>query len=130
MKLISEQIKSKLIDEQTSFGWNQYTHNLIKDLIELCNSLKGEELKNVSAAFRAGFHTEDKWSLELEIYDHVLMHYNEEVLTYDQYQEEKKSTAFFKKNFVDEGQDQELLPCNCGEAHICNCQIAEGGQDA
>jgi hypothetical protein len=129
MKLISEQIKSKLIEEQTSFGWNEYTNNMINDLIELCNSLKGEELKNVSAAFRAGFHTEDKWSLELEIYDHILMHYDEEVLTYDQYQEEKKSTAFFKKNFVDEGQDQELLPCNCGEADRCNCHIAEGGQN-
>jgi len=106
MKLLTEIIKSKLIEEQTNFEWNKYTHNMINDLIELCNELKGQELRNIEQAFRSGFHTEDKWALELEIYDHIRINYDEEVMTYDEFQQEKKRVAFFKKNFSDEGGDK------------------------
>jgi hypothetical protein len=47
--------------------------------------------------------TEDKWSLDLEVYDHILIHYNEEILTFDEFEQEKKRVAFFKKNFANEG---------------------------
>jgi len=103
MKLLTEIIKSKLIEEQTNFEWNKYTHNMINDLIELCNELKGQELRNIDQAFRSGYMTEDKWALDLEVYDHILIHYNEEILTFDEFEQEKKRVAFFKKNFADEG---------------------------
>lgn len=103
MKLLTEIIKNKLIEEQTNFEWNKYTHNMINDLIELCNELKGQELRNIDQAFRSGFHTEDKWALDLEVYDHILIHYNEEILTFDEFEQEKKRMAFFKKNFSDKG---------------------------
>lgn len=130
MKLITIQIKSKLIEERDNFGWDRHTQLLLEELLELCNGLKYQELQNIEAAFRTGFHTTDRWSLNLEIYDHIKSRYDEDTMSYDQYCEEKKSADFFRKNFQDEGQDQELLPCNCGEATICNCNIAEGGQDA
>ena len=103
MKLLTEIIKSKLIEEQTNFEWNKYTHNMINDLIELCNELKGQELRNIDQAFRTGWITQDKWSLDLEIYDHIMTRYNEESMTYDEYDSLKKSVNFWKK--VIGGQD-------------------------
>jgi hypothetical protein len=103
MKLLTEIIKSKLIDELVDYEWNQHTHNMLNNLIRLCNELKGQELRNIDQAFRSGFHTEDRWALDLEVYDHILIHYNEEILTYDEFEQEKKRVAFFKKNFANEG---------------------------
>ena len=130
MKLITEQIKSKLIEERINFGWDRHTQLLLEELLELCNQLKGQELRNIEEAFRTGWQTTDRWSLNLEIYDHIKSRYDEETMTYDQYCEEKKSADFFRKNFQDEWQDQELQECNCGEADRCNCHIAEGGNNA
>ena len=130
MKLITEQIKSKLIEERINFGWDRHTQLLLEELLELCNQLKGQELRNIEEAFRTGWQTTDRWSLNLEIYDHIKSRYDEETMTYDQYCDEKKSADFFRKNFQDEWQDQELQECNCGEADRCNCHIAEGGNNA
>ena len=130
MKLITEKLKSKLIEERDNYAWDKYSIFMINELIELCDQLKGQELRNIEEAFRTGWQTTDRWSLNLEIYDHIKSRYDEETMTYDQYCEEKKSAEFFKKNFQDEWQDQELLPCNCGEADRCNCHIAEGGECA
>jgi hypothetical protein len=68
-------------------------------------------------------------TLNLEIYDHIKSRYDEDTMTYDQYYEEKKSADFFRKNFHEECNDQELLPCNCGKADRCNCHIDGGGED-
>jgi hypothetical protein len=129
MKLISEKLKSKLIEERDNYAWDKYSIFMINEIIELCNQLKGQELRNIEEAFRTGWQTTDRWSLNLEIYDHIKSRYDEETMTFDQYCEEKKSADFFRKNFQDEWQDQELLPCNCGEADRCNCHIAEGGNN-
>ena len=126
MKLITETIKSKLIKERINFGWDKHTQLMLEELIELCYQLKGEELRNIEEAFRTGWQTTDRWSLNLEIYDHIKSRYDEETMTYDQYCDEKKSADFFRKNFQDELQDQELQECNCGAADRCNCHIAEG----
>ena len=128
MKLITEKLKSKLIEERDNYAWDKWSVFMLNELLELCNGLKYQELQNIEAAFRTGFHTTDRWSLNLEIYDHIKSRYDEDTMSYDQYCEEKKSADFFRKNFQNEGQDQELLPCNCGEADRCNCHIAEGGQ--
>jgi MoaA/NifB/PqqE/SkfB family radical SAM enzyme len=130
MKLITETIKSKLIKERINFGWDKHTQLMLEELIELCYQLKGEELRNIEEAFRTGWQTTDRWSLNLEIYDHIKSRYDEETMTYDQYCDEKKSADFFRKNFQDELQDQELQECNCGAADRCNCHIAEGGNNA
>ena len=130
MKLITEKLKSKLIEERDNYAWDKYSLFMINELLELCNQLKGQELRNIEEAFRTGWQTTDRWSLNLEIYDHIKSRYNEETMTFDQYCEEKKSADFFRKNFQDEWQDQELLPCNCGAADRCNCHIAEGGNNA
>lgn len=126
MKLITEKLKSKLIEERDNYGWDKYSRFMINELIELCNQLKGQELRNIEDAFRTGWHTTDRWSMNLEIYDHIKSRYNEETMTFDEYLEEKKSVEFWKKNYQDERNDMELLPCNCGEADRCNCHIAEG----
>lgn len=107
MKLITEIIKSKLVEEKENYGWNIYTHHMLHDMIKLCNELKSQELQNIEAAFRTGWQTTDRWSLNLEIYDHIKSRYDEETMTYDQYHEEKKSAEFFKKNFADEGGEDE-----------------------
>lgn len=125
MKLISETIKSKLIEERDNFGWNTTTHHLFNDLIELCSAIKSQEIKNIEEAFRTGWQTQDKWSLNLEIYDHIKCRYDEETMTYDEYEQEKKSVNFFRDNF----QDAELLPCNCGKADRCNCHLVDGGNN-
>ena len=124
MKLITEIIKSKLVEEKENYGWNTYTHHMLHDLIKLCNELKSQELQNIEAAFRTGWQTTDRWSLNLEIYDHIKSRYDEETMTYDQYHEEKKSAEFFKKNFSD-FTEQELQDCNCGLTGRCNCHIAD-----
>ena len=129
MKLITEKLKSKLIEERDNYAWDKYSIFMINELIELCNQLKGQELRNIEEAFKTGWQTTDRWSLNLEIYDHIKSRYDEETMTFEQYCEEKKSAEFFKKNFQDEWQDQELLPCNCGKADRCNCHIAEGGNN-
>lgn len=129
MKLITEIIKSKLVKERINFGWDRHTQLMLEELLELCIDLKSQELQNIEAAFRTGWQTTDRWSLNLEIYDHIKSRYDEETMTYDQYHEEKKSAEFFRKNFQDEWQDQELQECNCGEADRCNCHIAEGGNN-
>ena len=129
MKLITEKLKSKLIEERINFGWDKHTQLMLEELIELCYQLKGQELRNIEEAFRTGWQTTDRWSLNLEIYDHIKSRYDEDTMTYDQYCEEKKSADFFRKNFQDEWQDQELQECNCGEADRCNCHIAEGGKN-
>ena len=126
MKLITEKLKSKLIEERDNYAWDKYSIFMINELIELCNQLKGQELQDIEQAFRTGFHTTDRWALNLEIYDHIKSRYNEDTMTYDQYCDEKKSADFFRKNFQDEWQDQELQECNCGAADRCNCHIAEG----
>jgi ABC-type glycerol-3-phosphate transport system substrate-binding protein len=130
MKLITEKLKSKLIEERDNYGWDKYSRFMINELIELCNQLKGQELRNIEDAFRTGWQTTDRWSLNLEIYDHIKSRYNEDTMTFDEYLEEKKSAEFWKKNYQEECNDQELLPCNCGKADRCNCHIGEGGQDA
>ncbi len=71
MKLITETIKSKLIKERINFGWDKHTQLMLEELIELCYQLKGEELRNIEEAFRTGWQTTDRWSLNLEIYDHI-----------------------------------------------------------
>ncbi len=73
----------------------------IKDLL---NSLKGQEIKNIDAAFREGYMTTDRWSLELEVFDHIKMRYDQDTMTYDEYYEAKKSANFFRANF-EGGQD-------------------------
>jgi len=130
MKLITEKLKSKLIEKRDNYGWDKYSIFMLNELIELCNQLKGQELRNIEEAFRTGWQTTDRWSLNLEIYDHIKSRYDEETMTYDQYCDEKKSADFFRKNFQDELQDQELQECNCGAADRCNCHIAEGGNNA
>jgi hypothetical protein len=129
MKLITEKLKAKLIEERDNYGWDKYSKFMINELLELCNHLKGQELLNIEDAFRTGWHTTDRWSMNLEIYDHIKSRYNEETMTYDEYLEEKKSVEFWKKNYQHECNDMELLPCNCGEADRCNCHIPEGGQE-
>ena len=129
MKLITETIKSKLIEERDNFLWDWYTHLMINELLELCNQLKSQELQDIEQAFRTGWTTTDRWSLNLEIYDHIKSRYDEETMTYDQYCEEKKSADFFRKNFQDDFAEQELQECNCGAADRCNCHIAEGGNN-
>jgi len=126
MKLITEKLKSKLIEERDNYAWDKYSIFMINELIELCNQLKGQELRNIEEAFRTGWQTTDRWSLNLEIYDHIKSRYDEETMTYDQYCDEKKSADFFRKNFQDEKDDVELMECNCGAADRCNCHIAEG----
>lgn len=125
MELISETIKSKLLDEQEKYAPNTYTYYLIEGLIKLCSDLKSQEIRNIEEAFRTGWQTQDKWSLNLEIYDHIKCRYDEETMTYDEYEQEKKSVNFFRDNF----QDAELLPCNCGKADRCNCHLVEGGKN-
>jgi ABC-type glycerol-3-phosphate transport system substrate-binding protein len=129
MKLITEKLKSKLIEERDNYDWDKYSKFMINELIELCNQLKGQELRNIEDAFRTGWQTTDRWSLNLEIYDHIKSRYNEDTMTFDDYLEEKKSAEFWKKNYQEECNDQELLPCNCGKADRCNCHIAEGGNN-
>jgi ABC-type glycerol-3-phosphate transport system substrate-binding protein len=129
MKLITEKLKSKLIEERDNYEWDKYSKFMINELIELCNQLKGQELRNIEDAFRTGWQTTDRWSLNLEIYDHIKSRYNEDTMTFDEYLEEKKSAEFWKKNYQEECNDQELLPCNCGKADRCNCHIAEGGNN-
>lgn len=107
MKLITETIKSKLIEERDNYGWDKWSIFMLNELIELCNQLKGQELRNIEEAFRTGWQTTDRWSLNLEIYDHIKSRYNEETMTFDQYCEEKKSAEFFRKNFDDEGGNNE-----------------------
>jgi hypothetical protein len=99
---------------------------MLEELIELCYQLKGQELRNIEEAFRTGWQTTDRWSLNLEVYDHIKSRYDEETMSFDQYCEEKKSAEFFRKNFQDDFSEQELLPCNCGKADRCNCHIADG----
>jgi hypothetical protein len=129
MKLITEKLKSKLIEERDNYEWDKYSKFMINELIELCNQLKGQELRNIEDAFRTGWQTTDRWSLNLEIYDHIKSRYNEDTMSFDEYLEEKKSAEFWKKNYQEECNDQELLPCNCGKADRCNCHIAEGGNN-
>jgi hypothetical protein len=129
MKLITEKLKSKLIEERDNYEWDKYSKFMINELIELCNQLKGQELRNIEDAFRTGWQTTDRWSLNLEIYDHIKSRYNEDTMTYDEYLEEKKSAEFWKKNYQEECNDQELLACNCGKADRCNCHIAKGGNN-
>ena len=107
MKLITETIKSKLIYERDNFLWDKYTHLMINELLELCNQLKSQELQDIEQAFRTGWQTTDRWSLNLEIYDHIKSRYDEDTMSYDQYCEEKKSADFFRKNFNDEGGNNE-----------------------
>lgn len=68
-------------------------------LIAEIDNLKSQELRNIASAFRSGFHTEDRWALDLEIYDHIRMDYDEEIMTYEEFKEEKSRVAFFQKNF-------------------------------
>ena len=68
----------------------------IKDLLA---ELKGQEIKNIDAAFREGYMTTDRWSLELEVFDHIKMRYDQDTMTYDEYYEAKKSAIFFRTNF-------------------------------
>lgn len=103
MKLITEKLKAKLIEERDNYEWDKYSKFMINDLIELCNELKGQELRNIDQAFRSGYHTTDRWALDLEVYDHILTHYHQEILTFDEFEQEKKRVAFFKKNFANEG---------------------------
>lgn len=98
MKLISEIIHDKLIEEQTNFEWNQYTHNIINDLIKLCIDLKGQELRNIEAALRHGYMMSERWSLELETYDHILMRYDEEIMTYEEFEKAKSKYLQMKKD--------------------------------
>ena len=73
----------------------------IKDLLA---ELKGQEIKNIDAAFREGYMTTDRWSLELEVFDHIKIRYDQDTMTYDEYYEAKRSANFFRANF-EGGQD-------------------------
>jgi hypothetical protein len=97
MKLITEKIKSKLIEERDNYEWDKYSKFMINELIELCNQLKGQELRNIEDAFRTGWQTTDRWSLNLEIYDHIKSRYNEDTMTFDEYLEEKKVLSFGRR---------------------------------
>lgn len=71
----------------------------IKDLLDV---LKGQELRNIEAALRHGYMMTDRWSLDLEVYDHIKMRYDQDMMTYDEYDAAKRSYEFFKKNFGNE----------------------------
>ena len=94
--LITEIIKEKLnqmLENQTD---PMQMMIKIKDLIA---ELKGQEIKNIEAAFREGYMTTDRWALELEVFDHIKMRYDQDTMTYDEYYEAKRSANFFKTNF-------------------------------
>ena len=94
--LITTQLKEKLnelLNDHPEAG------HAIAKLKDFCDVMKGQELRNAEAALRHGFMMTDRWSLELEVYDHILMRYNEEILTYEEFDKAKKSYEFFKKNF-------------------------------
>lgn len=71
----------------------------IKDLLDI---LKGQELRNIEAALKHGYVMPDKFRLELEVYDHIKMRYDEDTMTFDEYHKELKSYEFFKKYFGEE----------------------------
>ena len=94
--LITEIIKEKvnqMLDDQTD------PMQMIFKIKDLLAELKGQEIKNIDAAFREGYMTTDRWSLELEVFDHIKMRYDQDTMTYDEYYEAKKSAIFFKTNF-------------------------------
>jgi hypothetical protein len=68
-----------------------------EQLIAKINEMQSLEIEHISQAFRTGWITQDKWSLDLEIYDHIMTRYNEEAMTYDEYDSLKKSVNFWKK---------------------------------
>jgi hypothetical protein len=85
----------KLLTKQLIDLVNQ---DLTKDqLIAEITKMQSLEIEHISQAFRTGWITQDKWSLDLEIYDHILMRYNEEAMTYDEFHALKKSVDFWKK---------------------------------
>jgi hypothetical protein len=100
--LITEIIKERLnqmLDDQTD------PMQMIFKIKDLLAELKGQEIKNIDAAFREGYMTTDRWSLELEVFDHIKMRYDQDTMTYDEYYEAKKSAIFFRTNF--EGDNNE-----------------------
>jgi len=56
-----------------------------EQLIAKINEMQSLEIEHISQAFRTGWITQDKWSLDLEIYDHIKMRYNEEAMTYEHF---------------------------------------------
>jgi hypothetical protein len=68
-----------------------------EQLIAKINEMQSLEIDHISDAFRTGWITQDKWSLDLEIYDHIMTRYNEESMSYDEYDDMKKRVSFWKK---------------------------------
>jgi hypothetical protein len=68
-----------------------------EQLIAKINEMQSLEIDHISDAFRTGWITQDKWSLDLEIYDHIMSRYNEESMSYDEYDDIKKRVSFWKK---------------------------------
>ena len=97
MKLITEIIKSKLVEEKENYGWNTYTHHLLADLIKLCNELKTAEINNIDAAVRYGTNIPNHMFLDMEVYDHIKHRYDEESMTDEELDKCKKSIDFWQK---------------------------------
>ena len=97
MKLITEIIKSKLVEEKENYGWNTYTHHLLADLIKLCNELKTAEINNIDAAVRYGTNIPNHMFLDMEVYDHIKFRYEEESMTAEELDKCKKSIDFWQK---------------------------------
>lgn len=94
--LITEIIKEKInqmLDDQTD------AMLMIMKIKDLLAELKGQEIKNIEAAFREGYMTTDRWSLDLEVFDHIKMRYDQDTMTYDEYDAAKRSANFFRTNF-------------------------------
>ena len=75
-----------------------------EQLIAKINEMQSLEIEHISQAFRTGWITQDKWSLDLEIYDHIMSRYNEESMSYDEYDNMKKRVNFWKK--IEGGKDE------------------------
>jgi hypothetical protein len=74
-----------------------------EQLIAKINEMQSLEIDHISDAFRTGWITQDKWSLDLEIYDHIMSRYNEESMSYDEYDDMKKRVSFWKKIELNNG---------------------------
>lgn len=111
MKLITEIIKSKLVEEQTNFGWDTSTHHLFNDLIKLCNELKTAEINNIEAAVRYGTNIPNHMFLDMEVYDHIKYRYDEESMTDEELDKCKKSIDFWQK-YLEESAKQPVTDSN------------------
>jgi hypothetical protein len=94
--LITEIIKERINQMMSN---NEHSMHILFEIKDLLAELKGQEIKNIEAAFREGYMTTDRWSLELEVFDHIKMRYDQDTMTYDEYDAAKRSANFFRTNF-------------------------------